>query len=293
MTYHRPLKLFYVYPRNFLNAANHLVIAAAALKNDPKLAGTKNVAILLSLSKERAGSKYEHRTFFIDRVLLLEREASNTAARSAEWTQGSVEDSQEMAERTDDRHFKIMVGWCDLPNDETSGTQLWTWDVSHATSHLLPPGFDLNRYVSHVNRGITHFHASWIPLPRNISDADIESAEMPEEWWEYTARHNHLLAGMKGGQGIIGYIYPDGTRKPIYKWDNSGHFRHCTPGETDFEGAAEFKKQLVDPSKMVRLISKHLAILEDGELQVNGTALLVMPDACLHRTTCSDGDQSH
>jgi hypothetical protein len=263
------------------------------LKNDPKLAGTKNVAILLSLSKERAGSKYEHRTFFIDRVLLLEREASNTAARSAEWTQGSVEDSQEMAERTDDRHFKIMVGWCDLPNDETSGTQLWTWDVSHATSHLLPPGFDLNRYVSHVNRGITHFHASWIPLPRNISDADIKSAEMPEEWWEYTARHNHLLAGMKGGQGIIGYIYPDGTRKPIYKWDNSGHFRRCTPGETDFEGAAEFKKQLVDPSKMVRLISKHLAILEDGELQVNGTALLVMPDACLHRTTCSDGDQSH
>ncbi|KAJ7806894.1 hypothetical protein B0H14DRAFT_3152785 [Mycena olivaceomarginata] len=39
-------------PGNFLNAHNHLVIAAAALKNDEKFAGIRvaNVAISLSLS---------------------------------------------------------------------------------------------------------------------------------------------------------------------------------------------------------------------------------------------------
>ncbi|KAF7368042.1 hypothetical protein MSAN_00870100 [Mycena sanguinolenta] len=249
---------------NFLNAANHLVIAAAALKNDPTFAGTKNIAILLSLSKERAGSKYEHRTFFIDRVLLLNKEASNAASRVAGWTEGSrsLADSQETAERTDDQHFKVMVGWCDLPNGDTSATQAWCYHVSDAAEHVLPPGFDLNRYVSHVNRGITHFHASWVPLPRDISDDDIESMEMPKGWWDYVKRHDDLLAGMKGGQGLVGRIREDGTRQPMYKWDNSGHFRRCAPGETDFDVAEEFKKQMVDPSKMVTLISKHLAIFE-------------------------------
>jgi hypothetical protein len=36
--------------RNFLNVHNHLVIAAAALKNDKKFAGTANVALLLSVA---------------------------------------------------------------------------------------------------------------------------------------------------------------------------------------------------------------------------------------------------
>ncbi|KAJ6455216.1 hypothetical protein C8R45DRAFT_1111593 [Mycena sanguinolenta] len=252
---------------NFLNTANHLVIAAAALKNDPTFAGTKNVAILLSFAPERAGSKYANRTFFIDRVLLLDRDASNAAARFSDWTKGSFTDSeaQKAAERTDIEHFKVMVGWCALPNGESSGTQMWEFEASEAAEHVLPPGFDLNRYVGHVNRGITHFHAAWLPLPRNISDADMESMEMPEAWWDYVARHNERLGGMKGGQNIIGRIARDGTREPVYKWDNSGHFRRCAPGETDYEGAEEFKKQPVDPSKMVRLISKHLAIFEQKQ----------------------------
>ncbi|KAF7368041.1 hypothetical protein MSAN_00870000 [Mycena sanguinolenta] len=256
---------------NFLNAANHLVIAAAALKNDSEFAGTKNIAILLSLSKERAGSKYEHRTFFIDRVLLLDREASNAAARACGWGKGTFKDGQKMMERTDDQHFKILVGWCSLPNGERSAEQGWCYSVSDAAEHVLPPGFNLNRYVSHVNRGITHFHASWVPLPRDISDADINSTEIPEQWWDYVARHDYLLGGMKGGQGLVGRIRKDGTREPLYKWDNSGHFRRCAPGETDFDGAEEFKKQLVDPSKMVRLISKHLAILEDEKRETAET----------------------
>ncbi|KAF7367611.1 hypothetical protein MSAN_00824500 [Mycena sanguinolenta] len=252
---------------NFLNAGNHLIIAAAALKNDPKFAGTKNIGILISLSKERAGSKYEHRTFFIDRVLFLDREKSDSAARSYGWTRGSrsVEKCQEMAERTDAEHFKLMVGWCVMPSGETSGPQLWVHQVSEVPEHVLPPGFDLNRYVTHVNRGITHFHASWIPLSRNVSDVDIESMEMPQAWWDYVKRHYDSIAGLKGGQGTIGYISPDGTREPVYKWDSSGHFRRCAPGETDFDVAEEFKKQLVDPSMLVRLISKHLIIYEEKQ----------------------------
>lgn len=254
--------------RNFLNLQNHLVIAAAALKNDPKFAGIKNVALLLSLANDRAGSKYEHRTFFIDRVLLLQREEGNAVARVADWTKGSSSDSQKMAERTDSEHFKLMAGWCSLPGDETSGMQMWVFPASDVAEHVLPPGFDLNRYVTHVNRGITHFHASFWPLPRNIADADLESAEIPPGWREYMVRHHVGLSGLRGGQGLIGYVHPDGRREPIYKFNGGGHFRRCAPGETDSEGPAEFKKAIVDPSKMVRLISKHIAIYENGAFLV-------------------------
>ncbi|KAJ7449141.1 hypothetical protein B0H11DRAFT_2079659 [Mycena galericulata] len=195
---------------NFLNVANHLVIAAAALKNDPKFAGTVNIAILLSLAGDRAGSKYEHRTFFIDRVLLLGRDVSNAAARG--------------------HHFKLLVGWCSLPKDELSKTQMWIFPASDAANHVLPPGFDLNRYVTH--------------------------------------RHHHLLSGLKGGQGIIGVINADGTRKPVYKFNGGGHFRRCAPGETDSDGPAEFKKPLMDSSRMVGLISLHLESYEHAPREI-------------------------
>ncbi|KAF7335757.1 MYND-type domain-containing protein [Mycena venus] len=247
---------------NFLNIHNHLVIAAVALKNDKKFAGTANVALLLSMSKDRAGSKYEHRTFFIDRVLLLDRDASDSAARVAGWTKGSMKNPQKEAERTDRHHFKLMAGWCSLPGDQVSSTQMWQHPCSDVVDHVLPPGFDLNRYVTHVNRGITHFHASFWPLPRNISDADIESAKVPAGWREHALRHHQLLSGLKGGQSIVGYVHADGTREPFFKGSDGGHFRRCAPGETDSDGPAEYKKLLTDPSKMVRLLSKHLEIFE-------------------------------
>jgi hypothetical protein len=247
-----------------LNIANHLVIASAALKNDPKFAGTKNVAFLLSLADERAGSKYEHRTFFIDRVLLLSREESNNAVRVAGFVKGSSRNPQKMVERTDTDHFKILVGWCALPGGETSAMQTWVYPASYVAKHVLPPDFDLHRYVSHVNRGITHFHASFWPLPRHISDADVDTAKPPPGWMEYVERHDMLLSGLKGGQGLIGRINQDGTRVPLFKFGPSGHFRACAPGETDTEGPAEFQKPLVSPSKMVRLLSKHLDVFKNG-----------------------------
>ncbi|KAJ7816847.1 hypothetical protein B0H14DRAFT_3475024 [Mycena olivaceomarginata] len=133
----------------------------------------------------------------------------------------------------------------------------WSW------FDRLPPGFDLNRYITHVNRGITHFHASFWPLPRSISDADLESAKPPSGLEEHTSHHHSLLAGLKGGGGV-GHIAADGTRTPVYKC--SGHFRRCAPGETDTDGPVEFQKALVNPNQMVRLISKHLDIFQQEQL---------------------------
>ncbi|KAJ7116252.1 hypothetical protein C8R43DRAFT_1154982 [Mycena crocata] len=197
---------------NFLNLANLFAIAASSVKNDPKLAGTVNVAVLITVADDRAGSNYENRTFFIDRVRLLARGASNAFARKTKWVRGSIPNSQECAQRTDTDHFKLMVGWCLLPGD------------------ILPPGFDLNRYIAHVNRGITHFHASCWPLPRTISDLDVESAEMPAGWNEYVKRQRDLLSHLKGGQNFVARL-----------------------------------KALVDPSRMVRLLSQQLEALEQDQ----------------------------
>ncbi|KAJ7175102.1 hypothetical protein C8R43DRAFT_975879 [Mycena crocata] len=246
---------------NYLNIANHFIIAAAAMKNDPKFAGTVNVALLLSMAGNRAGSKYENRTFFIDRVVLLSRKASDAAVQSWDWAGGNQKDLRSAVERTDTNQFKLMAGWCDL-GGETPGAQMWTFETSKVAEHVLPPGFDLNRYVTHVNRGITHFHASFWPLPRSMSDADVESAEVPAGWRDYAERQHQALSGLRGGQDLVDHLYPDGTRVPMYKGSNGGHFRRCASGETDFDGADEYKKSLVDPSRMVRLLSKHLQAFE-------------------------------
>ncbi|KAJ7803934.1 hypothetical protein B0H14DRAFT_3486828 [Mycena olivaceomarginata] len=143
----------YQHPGNFLNAVNHLAIAAT-LKNNPTIAGRKTLQ------------------FFIDHILLLHKEASNAAARACGWTKdsGSVRHSQQKAERTDNQHFQITVGWCDLPNGETSRRQLWTYDVSKADKHVLPPGFDLNRHVNHGQKTIPIDDGGKILLTRGWVD---------------------------------------------------------------------------------------------------------------------------
>jgi hypothetical protein len=170
-----------------------------------------------------------------------------------------------------DEHTKILVGFCKLPNGATSETQLWMLPHnSLLTEAVLPPGFDLHRYITHVNRGITHFHASHWPLPRNISDADLKAAEVPEGWAKYAKSHHLALSGLKG-QCVIGIEHPDGTRTPIYKWSTNGHFRRCAPGETDTNGPEELRKHLADPSRMVRKLSALLDVLSSvqGELTVS------------------------
>ncbi|KAJ6507625.1 hypothetical protein DFH09DRAFT_1334423 [Mycena vulgaris] len=60
-----------------------------------------------------------------------------------------------------------------------------------ASGTTLPPGFDLHRFITHVNRGITHFHDSYWPLPRRLSDADFEAAEPPNQWLRYMRLHHN------------------------------------------------------------------------------------------------------
>ncbi|KAJ7614338.1 hypothetical protein FB45DRAFT_1064625 [Roridomyces roridus] len=247
---------------NFLNVANHLVIACAALKNDPKVAANFNVALLISVSEEHAGSKYENRTFFIDRVVLLQRDVSDAEAFETTWQQGPYKDSAAAVKALKKRgktSFKLFVGYCKFPDDQDSRSQMWSFPCSDVALQVMPPGFDLNLYVPHVNRGITHFHASFWPLPRNISDAELESAEVPGALADYTVRQHGMLSGLKGGQNIIGRLNTDGSRTPLYKFCNvNGHFRPCAPGETDFDGPVEYKKALENPSRMVRVLSKYL-----------------------------------
>ncbi|KAJ7661729.1 hypothetical protein B0H17DRAFT_1258637 [Mycena rosella] len=242
---------------NFLNSQNHAMIACAALKNDNELAKGVNVGIFLKLVEGRTGSKYDHRSFIIDKVALLPREDTDDFANNAQWTKGHFRNHQE-AMQTAGEHSKLLVGFCWLPGGVRSETQMWMMPVGSLLAEIrLPPGFDLHRYITHVNRGITHFHASFWPLPRKISDADLDAAEPPDEWIRYAQRLHMELSGLKG-QGVIGIERPDGTRIPLYKYSQNGHFRRCAPGETDTDGPEEFKKLLVDPSRMVRMISELL-----------------------------------
>ncbi|KAF7354787.1 hypothetical protein MSAN_01392900 [Mycena sanguinolenta] len=241
---------------NFLNVYNHMVIAGAALKNDENLAKsqTVDVGIFLKLVGERTNSKYDHRTFIIDKVGLLPRQDTAKYAEKTKWIKGNLH----LIPPIDD-HIKVLVGYCRLPEVRLSETQMWKLPVSSIATHILPPGFDLHRYIAHVNRGITHFHASFWPLPRNaltnLTEAELQEVgnKPPEGWVGYGWRHHELVSGLKG-QGVVGIQRPDGTKVPIFKYSRSGHIRFCAPGETDTEGPEEFKKLMVDPSKMVRMI---------------------------------------
>ncbi|KAJ7159935.1 hypothetical protein C8R43DRAFT_948012 [Mycena crocata] len=231
---------------NFLNSYNHVTIAAAASKYSPEIAKTANVGIFVKFVADRTGSKYDHRTFIIEKVGLLSRESSDAFVKEHIWTNGLVP-----PETIDIDHSKVLVGFCRLPNTNSWNTQMWSIPIGpRLTELVLPPGFDLHRYITHVNRGITHFHASFWPLPRNISDADLKGAPIPKEWINYAHMHFKELSGLKG-QCVIGVENPDGTRTPMYKLGQNGHFRRCAPGETDTDGPEEYRKLLVDPSRMM------------------------------------------
>ncbi|KAJ7614319.1 hypothetical protein FB45DRAFT_873872 [Roridomyces roridus] len=238
------------------------MIASAALKNDPEVAAKHNVAIMLSVSPEHAGSKYEHRSFFIDRVALLQRDVSDADAYETPWQKGGYKDPATVVENLKKRGkswFNIFVGFCKLPNGQDSRTQMWSVPCSQVELQVMPPGFELNRYIPHVNRGITHFHASFWPLPRTISDHDLKSAEAPSALAMYTFHQFQALSGLKGGRHVIGAVNPDGSRTPRYKFCKAnGHFRACAPGETYYDGPVEYKRDLENPSRMVRLLSKYL-----------------------------------
>ncbi|KAF7352268.1 hypothetical protein MVEN_01190500 [Mycena venus] len=249
---------------NFLNVHNHMMIACAALKNDRKMAAMANVGIFLRLVEERTGSKYDNRTFIIERVALLPREDSDAFAKESPWRFGNTPATNDYGE-----HTKLLVGSYLLPNGKESETQLWVIPTApddprfpRFADVVLPPNFDLHRYITHVNRGVTHFHASFWEVPRDISDSDLEAAEPHPAYPSYELHHHLLVSGLKG-QDVIGIENPDGNRTPLFKRAMSGHVRKCAPGETDSDGPAEYKKLLADPSRMVKKIAKYLDMMSE------------------------------
>ncbi|KAJ7112951.1 hypothetical protein C8R44DRAFT_856029 [Mycena epipterygia] len=240
---------------NFLNVHNHLLIACAALNNNRELAAMVHVGIFIKIIGERTGSKYDNRTFIIERVALFPRESSEEVVKRTERKKGN---SKLPATH---QVTKIFVGYCVLPNGEMADTQMWSIpEGPHLATTILPPNFDLHRYITHVNRGVTHFHASFWPLPRDISDSDLEAAAAPAAYSAYWFGHHLVLSRLKG-QGVIGTVNEDGTRTPLYKQGQNGHIRKCAPGETDTEGPEAYKKHLVNPSRMVKKIAEDLDLM--------------------------------
>ncbi|KAJ7728331.1 hypothetical protein B0H16DRAFT_1777737 [Mycena metata] len=235
--------------RSFLNIHNHLLIACAALKNNKELALSANVGIFLRLVGERTGSKYDNRTFVIERVALFPRETSDAVAARTTWKYGNTDGEHSSPEE----HSKMLVGYCMLPNGKLADTQLWLISIPRLYSHILPPNFDLHQYITHVNRGVTHFHASFWNISRDISDSELEVAEPPDSYCDYAFSHLQTVSGLKG-QGVIGIQNEDGTRTPLFKRAQSGHIRKCAPGETDSDGPAAYKKLIADPSRIVKKI---------------------------------------
>ncbi|KAJ7682077.1 hypothetical protein DFH06DRAFT_1463921, partial [Mycena polygramma] len=219
---------------NFLNAQNHLMIACAALKNSRQMAAMANVGILLRLVQERTGSKYDNRTFVIERVVLFPRQDSDDFAERAVWKYGNTDVQDNPLD-----HCKIIAGFCVLPDGEEADTQMWVIptapDNPCMDDTVLPPHFDLHQYITHVNRGVTHFHASFYDLPRGISDEELKCAEPPTAYANYTWDHILALSGLKG-QHVMGIEREDGTRTPFVKRGLNGHIRACAPGETDSDG---------------------------------------------------------
>ncbi|KAJ6455353.1 hypothetical protein C8R45DRAFT_1111394 [Mycena sanguinolenta] len=215
----------------------------------------------LKLGGERINSKYDHRTFIIDEVVLLPRCDTAKYVETIDWYKGNTPQHTPTGD-----HIKVIVGFCRLPEVGLSQIQLWYPSVSTIKTNLLPPNFDLHRYITHVNHGITHFHASFWPLTRHVltSMTEVEQDEAekdaPSALLGYASRHRQVLFGGEE-QGVASLLQSYGARVPSFKRNTSaknGYFSSCAPGETDTDSPGEFKTLVVDPSRMVRMLSRVL-----------------------------------
>ncbi|KAJ7920183.1 hypothetical protein B0H13DRAFT_2425645 [Mycena leptocephala] len=125
--------------------------------------------------------------------------------------------------------------------------------VTYSSGTTLPPGFDLHRLITHINRGITHFHGSFWPLPRRLSDAAFTAAEPPPEWLQNMRRHAAGFLYVADGLApeVLGIEKRDGTHVPLYKFDqrtNQIAFDSRLPELAKID-TTEFKKLLDDPSR--------------------------------------------
>ncbi|KAJ7784330.1 hypothetical protein B0H16DRAFT_1492099 [Mycena metata] len=198
---------------------------------------TPNLGIFLKLVGN--GPEYDHRSFVIDKVALIP------------WglRQGGAH---------------VDTGVCLLPDGGMSSQQSFPDYFYGDSGTCLPPGFDLHRFITHVNRGITHFHGSFWPLPRKLSDADFEAAKPSERWLRYMRIRPEGFE-FQGYNGVVSYVFGvvkrNGKRVPLYGYDVDVF---CVSFDSRIKALAkvdptEFKKLLDDPGRKLCMVPKPLA----------------------------------
>ncbi|KAJ7648473.1 hypothetical protein B0H17DRAFT_1148024 [Mycena rosella] len=197
------------------------------------------------------GPEYDHCSFVIDKVALIP------------WTprQGWA---------------NVMTGFCLLPEGKMLPLYEQESDYFSCTPGTFPPGFDLRHYITHVNRGITHFHGSFWPLSRRLSDSAFEAAEPPPEWIRYMLRHSQ---GFYMVGEMFSVVKRDGTLVPLFKYDStvSGASFYDRPAALAKVDSTEFKKLLDNPSRRLYIVpikrSKFSVRLRFTTTEVNSEAL--------------------
>ncbi|KAJ7693733.1 hypothetical protein B0H14DRAFT_3531047 [Mycena olivaceomarginata] len=160
----------------------------------------------------------------------------------------------------------VETGFCVFPNGEISSYRRDPNYFYCCERITLPPGFDLHRFITHINRGITHFHGSFWPLPRRLSDAAFEEAEASEQWLRYM-RLNGSGFQYLGITHIFGVEKRDGKRIPLFKYDTDVRdtWWDCRLKALAKVNATEFKKFLDDPSRKIRTIPRPRPNLKEAE----------------------------
>ncbi|KAJ6525994.1 hypothetical protein B0H19DRAFT_1275865 [Mycena capillaripes] len=215
-----------------LHHASLSLIQATVFENKKLDEETPHLGVFLKLVAK--SPNYDHRSFIIDKVALI------PFARG------------EMGWST-----QLMTGYCLLPNGK-SPPPYWWHPISctyRASGTTLPPGFDLHRYITHINRGITHFHGSYWPLPRRLSNAAFEAAEPPKQWLHYMRLHH------TGFQATDRYDVA--LEVPVYDYNHPYYDELFSRVEFDSlleamtkVDTTEFKKLLDDPGRELCVIPR-------------------------------------
>lgn len=215
---------------------------------DKKPEETPHLGIFLTLVDE--GPDYDYLSFVIEKVAIIP------------FSRG-------------EREPLVMAGYCVLPGATPRAPYTcysmhhpYTWKPTHYSYNpsgtALPPGFDLDRLISHINRGITHFHGSYWPLPFKLSDADFEAAKPPDQWLRYMRLHPHGFQPVDRYNNlweVFGVEKRDGTRVPLYDYSEE---LAKLPSDRDSSDSVlealgkvdptEFKKFLDDPERKLCVI---------------------------------------
>ncbi|KAJ7769838.1 hypothetical protein B0H16DRAFT_1516575 [Mycena metata] len=166
-------------------------IKHAVFKDNPDLKKTMHLGIFVKLVGK--GPDYDERSFIIDKLALMPWDKET-------WSM-------------------LMVGYCSLPDGTTSDcTNNALYRTVDPQEAPLPPGFDLQRFITHVNRGITHFHGSFWPFPRRLSDAAFADAQPPKDWVSYMKMNYDGFVFVGPDRMGFGVEKRDGTRTPLYRY---------------------------------------------------------------------------